>query len=76
MWSAISFDIGDLLGITINLGIFGGFKLYKIFIEIKYIELISNVKIELEKSLSNYEENINAKWNKKTYEWLVTFSNK
>ena len=58
--SALSFGIGALIGIGIQLGVHGGFKLYKKIVEKKrYIELISNAKIELEKSLSNYEDNIN-----------------
>ena len=56
-----SFGIGIGIGIAIQLSIHGGFKLYKKIVEKKkYIELISNAKIELEKSLSNYEENINS----------------
>ena len=58
--SVLSFGIGALIGIGIQLSVHGGFKLYKKIVEKKrYIELISNAKIELEKSLSNYEDNIN-----------------
>lgn len=47
-------------GIGIDLAIHGGFVLYKKLVEkSRYIGLISNAKIELEKSLSSYEENIN-----------------
>jgi len=64
-WSSLaSFGIGCGIGAAIGIGIplviHGGFALYKKIVEKKrYIELISNVKIELEKSLASYEENIN-----------------
>ena len=56
----ISIGIGAVIGALIQPTIHVGFKLYKKIVEKgKYIELISNAKIELEKSLLNYEENIN-----------------
>ena len=64
-WSSLaSFGIGCGIGAAIGIGIplviHGGFALYKKIVEKKrYIELISNAKIELEKSLASYEENIN-----------------
>jgi len=55
-----SLGVGAAIGLAIPYTIHGGFTLYKKFVEKKkYIELISNAKKELEKSLSNYEENIN-----------------
>ena len=64
-WSTLaSFGIGCGIGAAIGIGIplviHGGFALYKKIVEKnRYIELISNAKIELEKSLASYEENIN-----------------
>ena len=56
----LSFGVGIVLGIAINAGVHGGFQLYKKIVEKnRYIELITNAKEELEKSLANYEENIN-----------------
>ena len=55
-----SLGLGAVIGLAIPYSIHVGFILYKKFVEKKkYIELISNAKKELEKSLSNYEENIN-----------------
>ena len=60
MSGVISIGIGAVIGALIQPTIHVGFKLYKKIVEKgKYIELISNAKIELEKSLLNYEENIN-----------------
>ena len=56
----IGCGIGAAIGIGIPLIIHGGFALYKKIVEKnRYIELISNAKVELEKSLASYEENIN-----------------
>ena len=58
--SVVTWGIGCILG-TFPLAILGGFTLYKKLVEkSRYIELISNAKIELEKSLSIYENNINS----------------
>ena len=59
--SLVSCGIGALIGASIPLAIHGGFALYKKLVEKgRYIELISNAKKELEKSLSIYENNINS----------------
>ena len=59
--SMVSLGIGAIIGVSIPLAIRGGFALYKKLVEkSRYIELISNAKIELEKSLSIYENNINS----------------
>ena len=58
--TGIGLGIGAAMGIGVPLIIHGGFALYKKIVEKnRYIELISNAKIELEKSLASYEENIN-----------------
>ena len=57
----VSYGIGAIIGVSIPLAIRGGFALYKKLVEkSRYIELISNAKKELEKSLSIYENNINS----------------
>ena len=59
--SFVSLGIGAIIAVSIPLAIRGGFALYKKLVEkSRYIELISNAKIELEKSLSIYENNINS----------------
>ena len=56
-----SFGIGALIGAAIPACIHFGFKVYKKIVEKdKYIEMIKNAKIELEKSLNSYEENVNS----------------
>ena len=56
----IGIGFGALISVGVPLIIHGGFALYKKIVEKnRYIELISNAKIELEKSLASYEENIN-----------------
>ena len=59
--SVVSFCIGCIIAVSIPFVFRGGFALYKKLVEkSRYIELISNAKIELEKSLSIYENNINS----------------
>ena len=59
--SLVSCGISAIIGASIPLAIHGGFALYKKLVEkSRYIELISNAKKELEKSLSIYENNINS----------------